>query len=531
MLEAAISAFREVVGAEHTLTETSALERYSWCTIPIRRRIGAVLRPGSVEEIQRLVRAAAEHQVPLYPISTGQNWGYGSAHPARDDNVIVDLGRLNRILEVNTELGYAVLEPGVTQRQLFDHLQRHQIPLWLSPTGAGPGRSILGNTLERGFSIGPNGDHFLAQCGMEVVLATGELLHTGFGHYAGAKATHVYKWGVGPYLDGLFTQSSFGIVTKMGVWLMPAPEHFEACYWTCFSDSQVGPLVDALRQLLFNGVFRGPINLLHRDRVLIMLGRYPWEEMGGQTPLSEAVAARLAAQKKIGAWNGVGAICGSPAQVRAAKQTIRRALNGTVDRLTFLSDSRLRMLERFPKLFSLLLNLNVPDLLHTLQSSYGLMKGIPSEVALSLAYWRNRRPPSPFAEKDPARDHCGLMWFAPVIPMTKEDVLAFRRIIEPVFAKYAFEACMTFTAVNERCFDCTLPLLYDKDDPNEVEKARACYRELVESCRQHGYVSYRLGLQTMDAETQRDDVFWDVVRKLKGALDPQGILSPGRYAP
>jgi 4-cresol dehydrogenase (hydroxylating) len=159
-----------------------------------------------------------------------------------------------------------------------------------------------------------------------------------------------------------------------------------------------------------------------------------------------------------------------------------------------------------------------------------MMKGIPSEIALSLSYWRNRRPMPAGGDINPARDNCGLMWFAPIVPMTKEDVFAFRRIIQPIFAKYGFEACITFTAVNERCFDCTLPLLYDKDDPTETRKAQECYLELVENCRQHGYIAYRLGLQSMDAEVTREDVFWNVVTKLKAALDPQGILSPGRYA-
>ena len=531
MLETAITEFRRVVGDEHTLTDPQELTRYGWCTMPLRRHITAVLRPASLEEIQQIVQIAGAHQVPLYPISTGDNWGYGSALPARDHNVIVDLGRMNRIVEVNTELAYAVVEPGVTQRGLYEHLQQHRIPLALSPTGAGPGRSILGNTLERGFSIGPNGDHFLAQCGMEVVLATGEILRTGFGHYPDAKATYVYKWGVGPYLDGLFTQSNFGIVTRIGVWLMPAPERFEACYIGCNSEKQLGPLIDAVRDLLFAAVFRGPVNLLHRDRVLTMLERYPWEEMAGQTPLSESVAQRLAARRKVGLWNGVGAICGSKAQVAAAKQTIKQALKGKVDRLTFLSDDRLELLRRFPRVFSVLLKLNVPELLKTLQSSYGLLKGVPTEMALSLAYWRNRRPPPPESDLNPARDNCGLMWFAPVIPITREDVFAFRRIVEPILARYGFEAPLTFTALNERCFDCTLPLLYDKDDLNEVRKAQECYQELVENCREHGYVAYRLGLQAMEAETARDDVFWEVVKKLKGALDPQGILSPGRYAP
>ena len=122
------------------------------------------------------------------------------------------------------------------------------------------------------------------------------------------------------------------------------------------------------------------------------------------------------------------------------------------------------------------------------------------------------------------------MWFAPVIPMTGKDVFAFRRIIEPILAKYGFDVCMTLTALNERCFDCTLPLLYDKDDLTEVRKAQKGYLELVESCKQHGYVPYRLGLQSMQEETTRDDVFWNVVKKLKSALDPQNILAPGRYA-
>jgi 4-cresol dehydrogenase (hydroxylating) len=251
--------------------------------------------------------------------------------------------------------------------------------------------------------------------------------------------------------------------------------------------------------------------------------------MGGETPLSDAVASRLAAQKRIGMWNGVGAISGSAAQVKAAKQTIRRALRGKVDRVTFLSSSRLRLLQRFPKALSVVTGLNVPELLKTLQNSYGMMRGVPSEVALSLAYWRNRRPASTSERPNPAADRCGLMWFAPIIPMTKADVAQFRSIVEPIFTKHRFEACITLTAINERCFDCTLPLMYDLDDPDDVARAQDCYRALIEGCRAHGYIPYRLGLQSMDAETSRDDVFWKVATTLKTALDPAGTLAPGRY--
>src|SRR6188508_1331404 len=155
MLETAITEFRRLLGQQHTLTDEASLGPYRWCTIPIQRNIAAVVRPDSVEQVQEIVRIASAHQTHLYTISTGNNWGYGSAQPVRDDNVVLDLSRMNRIVDVNTELAYAIIEPGVTQGQLYRHLNQNRMSLWINPTGAGPNCSILGNTLERGFGIGP----------------------------------------------------------------------------------------------------------------------------------------------------------------------------------------------------------------------------------------------------------------------------------------------------------------------------------------------------------------------------------------
>lgn len=71
-------------------------------------------------------------------------------------------------------------------------------------------------------------------CGMEVVLPNGELVRTGMGalpdpslggldraphEQPGNKAWQLFNYGFGPYNDGIFTQSSLGIVTKMGIWV------------------------------------------------------------------------------------------------------------------------------------------------------------------------------------------------------------------------------------------------------------------------------------------------------------------------
>jgi hypothetical protein len=52
-----------------------------------------------------VVKLANQHRLPLYPISTGRNWGYGSATPPTDGCLIVDLGGMDRVLELDAELG------------------------------------------------------------------------------------------------------------------------------------------------------------------------------------------------------------------------------------------------------------------------------------------------------------------------------------------------------------------------------------------------------------------------------------------
>lgn len=529
MIDEAIKAWEKVIGQEYVLTEPDELQRYHWSTIPIQREIAAVLRPGSAEEVKEIVRIANEFKTPIYPISTGNNWGYGSANPVRDHNVILDLSRMNRIIEVNEELAYAVIEPGVTQKQLYEYLKNNHIRLWIDPSGAGPNCSILGNTVERGYGITPYGDHFLSVSGMEVVLANGEILRTSFGHFENAKATHTFKWGVGPYLDGIFTQSNYGIVTKIGIWLMPEPEHFEACYFNINEENMLGPLIDAVKFLLLNGVVTSSINLVHRDRVLTMLIQYPWTEMSEKTPLSESLCENIARQKKIGIWNGVGAVYGTKAQVKAAKQIIKKTFRGRVSRLAFVSDNKLELLERFQGLFSLILGMNIPELIRVLKPSYGILKGIPSEVSLSSPYWRMKKRP-PGQDINPARDNCGLIWFSPVIPMTEPHVREFRKIVDPIFEKHGFECCITLTTVTHRSFDCTIPILYNKDDADEGRKANACYQELLSECTRQGYIPYRFGIQSMADITGRKDPFWDVVERIKNTLDPNAIISPGRYS-
>ena len=68
---------------------------------PEERVASAAVAPHTTDEVQAVVRAANEFQIPLYPISTGRNLAYGGSAPAYSGSVVLDLKRMNRVLELD----------------------------------------------------------------------------------------------------------------------------------------------------------------------------------------------------------------------------------------------------------------------------------------------------------------------------------------------------------------------------------------------------------------------------------------------
>jgi 4-cresol dehydrogenase (hydroxylating) len=115
----AIRRFEAVVGKEWVFTsdEDVALYRDAYSPYwdePEERLASAAVAPNAVEQVQEVVRIANRFKVPLYPISTGRNLGYGGSAPAYTGSVVLDLKRMNRVLEVNEANAYALVEPGVS---------------------------------------------------------------------------------------------------------------------------------------------------------------------------------------------------------------------------------------------------------------------------------------------------------------------------------------------------------------------------------------------------------------------------------
>src|SRR5580692_17558 len=122
----ALQAFRKVVGDQFVYTGeglSAYADPYSIVVNDDAHAAGAAVAPASTEQVQEIVRAANRFGVPLWPVSCGKNFAYGGAAPRMAGTVVLDLKRMNRILEVNEGDGYALVEPGVSYFDLYDHIQ------------------------------------------------------------------------------------------------------------------------------------------------------------------------------------------------------------------------------------------------------------------------------------------------------------------------------------------------------------------------------------------------------------------------
>ncbi len=141
---------------------------------------------------------------------------------------------MRRILDISAEDYTCLVEPGVSFYALHAEIQDRGLGdvLWIDVPDLGGG-SVVGNTVDRGVGYTPYGDHWAAHAGLEVVLPTGEVVRTGMGALPGNNTWQTFPYGFGPFSDGIFSQSNFGIVTKMGMTLMPNPGGHES--FVCLS--------------------------------------------------------------------------------------------------------------------------------------------------------------------------------------------------------------------------------------------------------------------------------------------------------
>lgn len=537
VFRAALAELKSCVGEEHVMHLPADLDMAAKATIPYPKRPAAVVYPGTSDEVAAVMKIAGRHGIPLWPCSRGRNWGYGSATPVLENTVILHLERLNRIIEVNEELAYALIEPGVTYRQLRQHLDDHHPGLWCDCTDGTPGGSVIGNALDRGLGTTPYADHFGTLCGLEVILPSGEMVRTGGGPQ-GCKTWNTHKWGVGPYLEGLFSQSNFGVVTKAGVWLMPKPEAFTSFTFDLARDQDLPRIVDIIRELALKNIITSAVHLINDVVALSVVTQYPPSLLDTHSRLPDDVRAAMRKRYGVAGWSFGGGIQGTRASVRMAKRELRRRL-APLGRLTFLDDTAMNgveMLIRWRKspLLAGPIDWAVrtfagksPEMLDAGPHIHSVLKGIPSDYFVRHAYFKSRRPKPDVSHPD--RDDVGLIWFAPIAPMTGSHVEEVMNLCKPLFEQHQFDFYAALLVQNPRSMIVLMSIFFLKDDPPQVDRATRLYDELSAATTGAGYQPYRMGTNGMRKLGDVAPGFIGLNRAIKAALDPQHLLAPGKY--
>ena len=514
-LDEAISAWRRAIGDQNVIIDT---ERYNVDTSSFAGRIPVALRPDSVEQVQQIVRVARRFSIPIYPHSTGHNWGYGTSVPVQSPGAIVDLSAMNKIIDFDRELGVVTIEPGVTQGALSEYLDSRDLPFLVPVTGAGPTCSVLANALERGFGVTPITDHLAAVLSMKVVLPDGQIYESYTRAFDAAGVAQAFKWGTGPYLDGLFSQSNLGIVVDASIALQPRTERSGALFFVLDSNQQVDEATEQIRELLAGGGQNiGAINVMSRSRVESMLT--------GSSRLSGARSVSMPA----GAWFGFGSVYGSKEHYRATCKLVKRSLRGHARQIRIYTSADVRRLRWISWLAAKVGRRSIGELVDRLEAALNIVNGIPSTFALPLAYAKSGRA-NDKTELNPAHDGCGLFWYAPIVPLRREVVGKFIEFAERTCLKYGVTPAMTLTTLSPRCYACTIPLLFDRMDPDAERRARMCFEELYEEGLALGFVPYRIGSQFMPYLARHGATVGPLVQTVKAALDPEMVLAPGRYS-
>ena len=216
-----IAGLTELLGPAAVIGDVAQMGAY--LNEPRRRyytAAAAVVRPADVAQVQALCRWANEHRVALIP--QGGNTGLvGAQVPARGDEVIVSLARLDKVREVNAAAGHMTLEAGVILQRAHEVAESAgaMFPLWIASQGSARIGGVLSSNAG-GVQVLAYGNARELCLGVEAVLADGRL-------YRGLNA--LKKDNTGYDLKDLLVgaEGTLGIITAATLKLFPLPEAHE----------------------------------------------------------------------------------------------------------------------------------------------------------------------------------------------------------------------------------------------------------------------------------------------------------------
>jgi glycolate dehydrogenase FAD-linked subunit len=250
-MKSLVDSLRSIVGPDAVLTAPSDLLVYECDGYTIEKnKPDVVVFPTSTDQVVRIVKLCNELDVPFLPRGAGTSLS-GGCLPV-GGGVMIALTRMKRILEVNTRDRYAVVEPGVVNLWLTNHLKPlgyHYAPDPSSQGACTIGGNVATNsggphTLKYGVTV----NHVL---GLEFVLPDGEVVQTG----------GPVEDNPGYDLTGVIvgSEGTFGIATKVWVRITRNPQ---ACRTLLGVFETVDDATNTISDIIGAGIIPGALEML-----------------------------------------------------------------------------------------------------------------------------------------------------------------------------------------------------------------------------------------------------------------------------
>ncbi|MFX1587677.1 MAG: FAD-binding oxidoreductase [Promethearchaeota archaeon] len=461
----------DIVGEEFVMDDSASLFVYSGdMTENVPHMPEFVVAPLTTEEVQKIVLLANREKIPVVPFVSGSNLG-GLTIPL-EGGIIVDLKRMNKVLEVNERDQYAIIEAGVTFSNIKNFLDKNHPDYVYTYTYATPAAGVVPNALLEGLATlsSKYGTTAAFINGLEAVLPTGEIVKVG----SCAASNYWFSRNPLPDLVGLFTswQGMTGIVTKLAVQLEPRPAY------------------TGIKIIMLDDVHKG-------FRLM--------EELGRTQILDNLIMFN---------WGLMYSVIKMPRETAGSKP-----MEGTPDLYLEMDISAMNTAKEFEAKVEI-----IEEFGKKYESAVWDYKTVGDGITLVLDV------PMTFSGLF-THGPGGLTWIGAYGPCSQYET-AWNTATE-VFARHPrITPWLYAKTFKNGHFGAVRTLMgFDRSNAEEVREIRELMKEMGEALMNLGFIPYKTPVEIAEMVLERSDPnFALFLKKIKNALDPNRIMNPGRWS-